>query len=172
MLPLIVSLTDDIFDMEPFHRFGITPHDLCLIQKRRLGHQKPSRRRWKLDSEVFGAKNAENRGFEMNLDVRDFKPEEITVKTVDNHIVVEAKHEEHEDDNSFISRHFVRRCALPEDCNIQEAVSTLSADGVLTVKAPPKAIESKEHIIEIQRITDKSDKSPSKNAQENQAKAA
>uniref|UniRef100_A0A1B0CR69 SHSP domain-containing protein n=1 Tax=Lutzomyia longipalpis TaxID=7200 RepID=A0A1B0CR69_LUTLO len=88
----------------------------------------------------------------MSLDVRHFKPEEISVKTVDNHIVVEGKHEEREDDNSFISRHFVRRYALPDNCNIQEAVSTLTADGVLTVKAPPKAIESKEQVIEIQQI--------------------
>ncbi|XP_055676553.1 heat shock protein 23-like [Lutzomyia longipalpis] len=150
VLPLIVNFSDDIFDdVDPFWGFGITPRDLWLAQRQRLGQ---SKRRWNLDKDVCVRKNAEKEGFEMSLDVRHFKPEEISVKTVDNHIVVEGKHEEREDDNSFISRHFVRRYALPDNCNIQEAVSTMTADGILTVKAPPKAIENKERVIDIQQI--------------------
>ena len=35
-----------------------------------------------------------NEEFKINLDVAHFKPEEIKVKTLDNKIVIHAKHEE------------------------------------------------------------------------------
>uniref|UniRef100_A0A7G3A828 Putative alpha crystallin n=1 Tax=Lutzomyia longipalpis TaxID=7200 RepID=A0A7G3A828_LUTLO len=168
VLPLIVNFSDDIFD--PFWGFGVTPRDLWLSQRRQ---HEPRKHRclWNCDHGTEVAKkNAEKEGFEMSLDVRHFKPEEISVKTVDNHIVVEAKHEEREDDNSFISRHFVRRYALPDNCNIQEAVSTITADGILTVKAPPKAIENKEKVIEIQRIEEKSPSQDEQKNKQNEAK--
>lgn len=81
--------------------------------------------------------------FQVSLDVRHFAPNEVTVKIVDNSIVVEAKHEERSDDEqeSYVSRHFTRRYILPENYNINDVVSTLSSDGILTVKAPLKPIE-------------------------------
>lgn len=47
------------------------------------------------------------------LDVQQFTPNEITVKTTDKHIIVEGKHEEKADEHGYISRHFVRRYQLP-----------------------------------------------------------
>lgn len=90
----------------------------------------------------------------VNVDVQQFAPEEITVKTFDgNVVVVEGKHEERPDEHGYISRHFVRRYELPEGYNANEAVSSLSSDGVLTVtvsKHGENAIENKEKIIPIQ----------------------
>lgn len=51
--------------------------------------------------------------FQVSLDVQQFTPKEITVTTVNNTIVVEAKHEEKQDEHGFVSRHFVRRYVLP-----------------------------------------------------------
>lgn len=87
--------------------------------------------------------------FQANVDVAQFKPEEISVKiTGDNTVTIEGKHEEKEDEHGYISRHFVRRYVLPENCNIKEVKSKLSSDGVLTITAPKvseeKAIEHKE----------------------------
>lgn len=82
-------------------------------------------------------------GFQVSLNVKNFKPEEVSVKIADNNIIVEAKHEERNEDDSFVSRHFSRRYTLPENCSIKDVVSTLSADGVLTVRAPPKEIDTK-----------------------------
>ncbi|XP_018576297.1 alpha-crystallin A chain-like [Anoplophora glabripennis] len=87
--------------------------------------------------------------FQANVDVAQFKPEEISVKiTGDNVVTVEGKHEEKEDEHGYISRHFVRRYVLPENCNIKEVKSKLSSDGVLTITAPKvseeKAIEHRE----------------------------
>jgi len=72
------------------------------------------------------------------LDVQQFSPDEITVKTVDNHVVVEAKHEEKQDEHGYVSRHFVRRYVLPPSHDLVNITSTLSSDGVLTITAPKK----------------------------------
>jgi len=72
------------------------------------------------------------------LDVQQFSPNEITVKTVDNYIIVEAKHEEKKDEHGFISRSFVRRYVLPSTHDLNNITSSLSSDGVLTISAPKK----------------------------------
>ncbi|KAK9879612.1 hypothetical protein WA026_006676 [Henosepilachna vigintioctopunctata] len=75
--------------------------------------------------------------FEANLDVQQFKPEEITVKAVGNNMIsIEGKHEEKEDEHGFISRQFVRRYVIPKDCDFSKIESRLSSDGVLTITAP------------------------------------
>lgn len=75
--------------------------------------------------------------FQVNVDVQQFAPNEITVKTSgDNTITVEGKHEERPDEHGYVSRHFVRRYVLPKGHDINQAVSKLSSDGVLTITAP------------------------------------
>lgn len=78
------------------------------------------------------------------LDVQQFSPEEITVKTVGNQIIVEAKHEERQDEHGFISRHFVRRYVLPASHDVINITSSLSSDGVLTITAPKKVRDEEE----------------------------
>lgn len=82
-------------------------------------------------------------GFQVSLNVQNFKPEEVSVKVADNNVIIEAKHEERNEDDSYVSRHFSRRYTLPDDCDTKDIVSTLSADGILTVRAPPKEIDTK-----------------------------
>ncbi|XP_049877047.1 protein lethal(2)essential for life isoform X1 [Pectinophora gossypiella] len=72
------------------------------------------------------------------LDVQQFTPEEITVKASNNSVVVEGRHEEKQDEHGFISRQFTRRYILPGGYNVEDLVSTLSSDGVLTVTAPKR----------------------------------
>ncbi|XP_066153734.1 alpha-crystallin A chain-like [Euwallacea fornicatus] len=77
--------------------------------------------------------------FQANIDVQQFRPEEISVRLLDDRsIKVEAKHEEQQDDHGFISRHFVRRYLLPKDCDSTKLKSKLSSDGILIVSAPKK----------------------------------
>ncbi|CAD7082739.1 unnamed protein product [Hermetia illucens] len=92
-------------------------------------------------------------GFQVCVDVQQFRPNEITVKTVDNMVVVEGKHEERQDEHGYISRHFVRKYALPKGYDPKEVVSALSSDGVLTIKAPKPSEEQKanERIVQIQQ---------------------
>ncbi|XP_015112631.1 protein lethal(2)essential for life [Diachasma alloeum] len=78
--------------------------------------------------------------FEVILDVQQFSPDEIRVKTVDDNVIVEAKHEEKKDEHGFISRHFVRRYLLPATHDPLGVTSSLSSDGVLTITATRKNI--------------------------------
>jgi len=71
----------------------------------------------------------------VNLDVQQFKPEELQVKTVDNlFVVIEGKHEEKEDEHGHIFRHFVRRYMLPKNSKADEIQCHLSSDGVLQIQ--------------------------------------
>lgn len=73
----------------------------------------------------------------VNVDVQQFAPHEITVRTTgDDTIEVEAKHEEKKDQHGYVSRQFLRRYVLPKGHDVHRAVSRLSSDGVLTVTAP------------------------------------
>ncbi|KAG8222848.1 hypothetical protein J437_LFUL007556 [Ladona fulva] len=101
----------------------------------RLGYYRPWRHVTGHNSGVSSvASNKDN--FQVMLDVQQFRPEEISVKTVDNSIVVEGKHEEKRDEHGFVSRRFVRRYLLPEGTKPETVTSTLSSDGVLTISAP------------------------------------
>merc|ERR1712121_107476 len=80
-----------------------------------------------------------NEKFAVNLDVPQFKPEELTVNVKDNLLTVEGKHEEKQDDHGYISRHFVRKYTIPSHIDAEKLASNLSAQGVLSIEAPKKA---------------------------------
>lgn len=92
-------------------------------------------------------------GFQVCLDVQHFQPNEISVKTENNSIVVHAKHEEKRDEHGIISREFTRRYDLPEGFKVDDVTSNLSSDGILSIKAPPvtPAIEGNVRHVQIQQ---------------------
>ncbi|XP_058835630.1 protein lethal(2)essential for life-like [Topomyia yanbarensis] len=79
-------------------------------------------------------------GFQVSVDVQQFAPEEISVKMVDDYITVEGKHEEKQDEHGFVSRHFIRKYRLPEGHDADNVVTSLSSEGVLTIRAPKLAL--------------------------------
>lgn len=84
-------------------------------------------------------------GFQICLDVQNFVASEISVKTVYDFIEIHAKHGDREDEHRY---------RLPAGFNIEDVVSSISADGILIVRAPrPMATPtgSKVREIEIQR---------------------
>ena len=96
---------------------------------------------------------AEDGSFQLTLPVSSFKPEELTVKVVNDSLLIEAHHEEKDEKTgSFSQRHFQQRFFLPKSCDKEALTSSLSADGLLTVTAPRKSIEAPpaERKIEIQ----------------------
>lgn len=76
--------------------------------------------------------------FQANFDVQHFKPDEISVKINEENgtVTIEGKHEEKQDEQGQISRHFVRKYTLPEDCDFKKLQSKLSSDGILSITAP------------------------------------
>lgn len=79
--------------------------------------------------------------FKVMLNVKQFRPDEIDVKIVDDYLVVHGNHEQRADEHGFITREFTRRYKLPDDVEPDKISSSLSQDGVLTIKAPRKQIE-------------------------------
>jgi crystallin alpha B len=92
-------------------------------------------------SGVSEVKNDENK-FSVRLDCSHFKPEEITVKTVDNNVVINGKHEEKMDKHGWVQREFTRRYALPEGCEVEKVVSSFSPNGILSIEAPKKPLQN------------------------------
>jgi len=71
----------------------------------------------------------------LRFDVSQYRPEEVTVKTVDNRLLVHAKHEE-KTPSKTVYREYNQEFMLPRGTNPELISSTLSTDGVLTVEAP------------------------------------
>jgi len=108
---------------------------------------------WDLDQKrdfIAPARNLGNaqvqlsdRLYRVKMDVRQFSPEEVVVRTENGELVVEGQHEikddyglESESGDSFTARSFVRRFILPEMCKERELHAEIGTDGILTVKIP------------------------------------
>ncbi|CAH2236742.1 protein lethal(2)essential for life-like [Pararge aegeria] len=92
---------------------------------------------------------SDKKKFHVTMDVQHFAPEEITVKIVDNYVVIEGKHEEKKDEHGFITRQFTRKYALPQDCDPDTVESKLSSDGVLSIIARKIAAAKNERNVPI-----------------------
>jgi HSP20 family molecular chaperone IbpA len=90
--------------------------------------------------------------FAVDVDAYQFKPEELQVKTLDDTLLIEGRHEDVKDQDNFTKMYFIRKYQLPSDVNPQEISSSIDASGRLTVEAPKKyqAIEGRERLIPIE----------------------
>lgn len=154
LVPLMFSDWWEDLD-RPHHildqNFGLGLHPEQLLAPRSMLHQHVAaprrcpmiyRRPWAdlLREEDGGVSTVHNDKdkFQVQLDVQQFKPEEIDVKVVDKYVIVNAKHEEKKDEHGWISRQFTRKYLVPEQCNIDHVKSSLSSDGVLSIEVPRK----------------------------------
>jgi len=77
--------------------------------------------------------------FSCVMDVKDFNPNQLQVKVVEDRVVVEGKYEKKsEDGSSTSSKSFYKEFSLPGSANLDLVSTALSKDGVLTVRAPKK----------------------------------
>ena len=103
-------------------------------------------RRWQ-DSWVEVYPTYDKNGFKLSMDVSDFLPSDIIVKTNENSITVEGKHEEWRWGRRFVSRQFTRRYFVPLGYDANAATSEVSSNGILTIKAP----KIHERIVDVRR---------------------
>jgi crystallin, alpha B len=152
--PLSASIRDN-FGLGVHPQDLLTPYTLLprVLQQRSLvpsGYDRP----WALlpkpraspndEKTVENISKAKDGTFQVCVDVQHFAPKEISVKAVDHTIVVEAQHEEQPDDQGYIERHFIRKYVLPKDYKSEDIHTTLSSDGILTVRVPlPSNVEGK-----------------------------
>lgn len=118
-----------------------------------------------------GKINDNKYAFEECIDVQHFKPEQISVKVEKNSILVHAKHEEKQDEQGFISREFTRRYELPTGCKGEDVVSSLSSDGILSIKcAAVPAIEVEDRQVPIKQTHQPAESSDKSKADKKDAK--
>merc|ERR1711962_1169896 len=116
-----------------------------------------------VDDDLFGDSSGQARTFidgdmyKIEIDVQNFKPEDLVIKTVGQTIQVEAKHEEKTSDGmSVSSRNFSQSFTLPREVNPESVASSLSHDGKLTIEAPlpkSKTLASNERLVPIKHNT-------------------
>lgn len=96
---------------------------------------------------------AGNKKLALRFECSQFKPEEISVKTMDNRLCVHAKHVE-ESPGRKVYREFTKEYTLPKNVDPLRLTSTLSKDGVLMVEAPaPANVEApREFLIPIEKM--------------------
>uniref|UniRef100_A0A8C5D804 Heat shock protein beta-1-like n=1 Tax=Gouania willdenowi TaxID=441366 RepID=A0A8C5D804_GOUWI len=89
----------------------------------------------RLTSGVSEIRTGQN-SWKINLDVKHFSPEEITVTTKDGYLQISGTHEERLDEHGLVSRCFSRKYKLPQGVDLQHISSSLSQDGMLSIEAP------------------------------------
>lgn len=151
LLPLLFS--DWWEDLERPHRlvdqnFGLGLHpeqllfptrmEMPMLPRRRGSYYRPWVDLLRTSGGGTSTVQADKDKFQVALDVQQFLPNEIDVKVVDKCVIVTAKHEEKRDEHGWISRQFMRKYIIPEQCDLDQVESKLSSDGVLTITAPRK----------------------------------
>lgn len=92
-------------------------------------------------SEVAELKYDQN-GFELRLDVQQYRPEELNVKLAGNRLSVAGRHEQKQDEHGYVKREFQREVDLPEDVDLESLTSSVSEEGILTIRANVKGTET------------------------------
>merc|ERR1712051_796307 len=82
-------------------------------------------------------------GFQIQLELPGFAPEDFSLKTKDDIIIVEAVHEAKNEDGSSNSRKFTKEFKMPAGVVTEQLASTYSGAGILTVSAS-RVIEAPE----------------------------
>lgn len=80
--------------------------------------------------------------WKIQLDVKHFSPDEITVTAKEGYLQISGKHEERQDEQGSVSRCFTRKYKLPQGVNLQHVCSSLTPDGHLSVEAPVAGADS------------------------------
>jgi len=152
-------------EVDRFHREveehfqQLTMHETDPWRISRIPSVRDTFRPWRdvfenLDRQVGGAAVVERDDdkYQVIVDVQQFAPEEVTVRTDHRCITVEAKHGQRKDNHGYVSRQFVRRYLLPKGYDIGHVKPSLSSDGILTITAPRLVLPAPgERIVPVQR---------------------
>ncbi|XP_035716625.1 alpha-crystallin A chain [Folsomia candida] len=71
--------------------------------------------------------------FSVKLDIHLFRPDDISVKTLDDFVIVEGHHSSQDDD---VVRSFERRIQLPKGALVDDLTSDVGCDGYLIINVP------------------------------------
>ncbi|XP_067849496.1 alpha-crystallin A chain isoform X1 [Heptranchias perlo] len=74
--------------------------------------------------------------FLINLNVKHFSPDELSVKIIDDFVEIHGKHAERQEDHGRVSREFHRTYRLPSNVDQSSLSCSLSPEGMLTLCGP------------------------------------
>ncbi|XP_029459280.1 heat shock protein 30C-like [Rhinatrema bivittatum] len=122
------------------------PHQ--LLSKDLESRGKPAESSLSLDNEAKELRSksprAEKDTFQLSLDVKQFSPEELMVKTEGGKLIVMGKHEKKTQAGDGSSLHeyreLRREAELPEDVNPEAVLCFLTREGQLHIEAPRLAL--------------------------------
>ena len=80
--------------------------------------------------------SASNDKFQVQLELPGFAPEDFSLKTKDDIVIVDAVHDAKNEDGSSDTRRFTREFKMPAGVVREQLSSTYSGKGILTVSAP------------------------------------
>merc|ERR1712079_279181 len=80
--------------------------------------------------------SASNEKFMIQLELPGFSPEDFSLKTKDDIIIIEASHNTKTDDGSTDTRKFTKEFKMPSGVATDQLGSTYSGAGILTISAP------------------------------------
>jgi len=80
--------------------------------------------------------SASNDKFMIQLELPGFSPEDFSLKTKDDIIIIEASHNTKTDDGSTDTRQFTKEFKMPSGVATDQLGSTYSGAGILTISAP------------------------------------
>ncbi|CAI5454991.1 unnamed protein product [Caenorhabditis angaria] len=94
----------------------------------------------------------DERRFAVDVDCYQFRPEEIQVKTLDDTLLIEGRHEDVRDRDNFTKMYFIRKYQLPKDVDFNSIQSSIDSKGKLNVEAAKfsNALNSRERLIPIE----------------------
>jgi len=114
-----------------------------------LGGLEESRDRKRHHQEKYQQmKEEECEKFQVSINVKGFKPNELLVKTEGSKLVVCAEIKDNSErrlikEKQLVARNFRQEFDLPEDVNPYEVISSLGSDGYLKIEAPVSRPTSK-----------------------------
>lgn len=86
----------------------------------------------------FSQVDCEDDWYRVLLDVCQFTPDELNVRTVDNLLEVSGRHSQRVDQHGFVSREFTRTYILPMGVDPLLVQVSISHDGIMCIEAPRK----------------------------------
>ncbi|GIY97523.1 protein lethal(2)essential for life [Caerostris extrusa] len=132
----------DLYEPTDCHHHNIVPGGVfpTLVQYKLLTLSSISNLRVPVDPRRSDAKKDDKNSneYQVMLNVKNFRPDEIVVKVVNNFLVIRGKHEEQADEYGFVAREFTRRYQLPDEVESLTMTSSLRENGVLPFKPPEK----------------------------------
>ncbi|KAL6463387.1 hypothetical protein MHYP_G00277780 [Metynnis hypsauchen] len=103
----------------------------------------------------FSQVDSDDDWYRVQLDVCQFTPDELNVRTVDNLLEVTGRHAQRMDQHGFVSREFARTYILPMGVDPLLLQVSLSHDGILCIQAPRKVQDLEPKINQLKIRVDK-----------------